>query len=109
MPLLFLILTGYIFPFSLVLISLARCLSVLLVKEPGLCRFKNNKDTLQFLFVPCLISGIQKYWASSMNFERDLDILFMQNLYFLNFEECEILLDEFDRSVLILLFTLSSW
>lgn len=44
-----------------------------------------------------------------MNFERDLDILFMQNLYFLNFEECEILLDEFDRSVLILLFTFVSW
>ena len=43
-----------------------------------------------------------------MNLERDLDILFTQNLYFLNFEQCYILLDEFDRSALLLLFTFVS-
>lgn len=44
-----------------------------------------------------------------MNLERDLDILLAQNLYFLNFEECEILLDDFDRSAFLLLFTFVSW
>lgn len=34
-----------------------------------------------------------------MNLERDLDILFRQNLFFFNFEECEILLSEFDRGM----------
>ena len=45
-----------------------------------------------------------------MNLERDLDILFRQHLffYFENFEEYEVLLAEFERGALLLLFTFVS-
>lgn len=64
-------------------------------------RFENNKGNLTVFICACLIPVPIGIAGMSVNLERDLILCSDKTFFFFfyNFEECEILLSEFDRGM----------